>query len=265
MKQPKPGRAWFFVDESGDPQFYSRRGKLIIGQRGCSPILLLGFIKTRDPEPIRAALAELQQELLTDPYLQGLPSLHKPGYIFHAKDDVAEVRYRVFQLIETLDFSAQVVVARKYEERFIRENGARQLAFYDAVVSCLFERVLHLYEENHIYFAKRQSRARQAPLTAAVQRGRERFQEFCGVPITTTYKVQAQTPLGEPCLSVIDYVNWAVYRAYTAREMRYFNKIRHKVSLVADIYAGAADEQRQRGSVYFDRKNHFDINKVAPL
>ncbi len=264
MKQPKLGRAWFFVDESGDPQFYSRRGKLIIGQNGCSPILILGFIKTRDPQPIRAAITDLRREILDDPYLRGLPSLSSPEYIFHAKDDVPEVRYRLYQLIASLDFSAQVIVARKNEERFIRQNGARQNAFYDDVVSCLFERVLHLYEENHIYFAKR-SRPRQAPLTAAIQRGRERFEQFCGVPITTSYVVQAQTPSGEPCLSIVDYINWSIYRAYTTGEMRYFNKIRHKVSLVADIYAQPDETQRQRGSVYFDRKNPFDINKITPL
>ena len=46
MKKPLSGTNWFFVDESGDPAFYDRKGNLIAGQAGCSPILLLGFVET---------------------------------------------------------------------------------------------------------------------------------------------------------------------------------------------------------------------------
>ena len=44
MKKPQSGSTWFFVDESGDPTFYDRKGNLIVGQPGCSPILILGLI-----------------------------------------------------------------------------------------------------------------------------------------------------------------------------------------------------------------------------
>ena len=43
MEKPHPGSTHFFVDESGDPVFYDRTGNLIVGQPGCSPILLLGL------------------------------------------------------------------------------------------------------------------------------------------------------------------------------------------------------------------------------
>ena len=59
MKKAQEGQQWYFVDESGDPTFYDRHGNLIVGQEGCSPILILGFVETSDPHPIRSALAEL--------------------------------------------------------------------------------------------------------------------------------------------------------------------------------------------------------------
>lgn len=41
---------YFFVDESGDPTFYDRYGRLIINNKeGVSPILILGFVKTANP------------------------------------------------------------------------------------------------------------------------------------------------------------------------------------------------------------------------
>ena len=59
MKKPRPGTTWFFVDESGDPTFYDRKGNYIVGQPGCSPILIPGFVETQDPEPMRRAILAL--------------------------------------------------------------------------------------------------------------------------------------------------------------------------------------------------------------
>jgi hypothetical protein len=97
MKAAETSHTWFFVDESGDPTFYDRHGNLIVGQTGCSPILLLGFVETQNPKPIRQALLELQQDILHDPYFQGVPSLRKTAVAFHAKDDTPEVRYLVYK------------------------------------------------------------------------------------------------------------------------------------------------------------------------
>jgi hypothetical protein len=35
---------YYFVDESGDPCFYDKYGNYIVGQEGCSKMLMLGFI-----------------------------------------------------------------------------------------------------------------------------------------------------------------------------------------------------------------------------
>jgi hypothetical protein len=65
-----------------------------------------------------------------------------------------------------------------------------------------------------------------------------------------------ETPLGEPCLSVIDYVNWAVHRAFTTRQMEHFESVSQKVSLLHDIYDS---------NTRYTRKAPFDVSKAAPL
>lgn len=260
MKEPQPGRTCFFVDESGDPVFYDRKGNLIVGQSGCSPILILGFIETQSPRPLRRAILALQEEIIQDPYFQGVPSLRKTAIAFHAKDDLPEIRYRFFKLLATLDFRAQFIVARKIERVFRNSFEARETAFYDHLVSLLFENVLHRYRENVIYFAKRGSRDRQLPLSRAIQKGIRRFEEKWNHSVTTKFKVQAQTPGGEPCLSVVDYVCWAVYRAFTRGQMRYYRTIEEKVSLLVDLY----DTEKYPGN-WYNRKNSFDITKITPL
>lgn len=260
MKKPQSGSTWFFVDESGDPTFYDRKGNLIVGQPGCSPILILGLIETQNPDPIRQAIQELQQEIIHDPYFQDFASIKKTAIAFHAKDDVPEIRYRVFKLLATLDFRAQFVVARKIERVFRNSFQAKEDAFYDHLVTCLFQNLLHRYEQNFIYFAKRGSRNRQAPLLGAIQRGVERFEQKWNTAVTTSFSVQAQTPKGEPCLSVIDYTNWAVYRAFTTGEMRYYRVVEEKVSLLLDLYDTAKYPHN-----WYNRKNPFHAKKITPL
>ncbi len=215
MKRPLNGTNWFFVDESGDPTFYDRKGNLIVGQEGCSPILLLGFIETSDPRRLRKALLELQQEMVADPYFEGVPSLTKTAIAFHAKDDLPEIRYKVYQLC---------------------------------------------YQDNRIYFAKRGSRSRQAPLQQAIHRGMQEFEARWGTKVTTHISIQAQVPSDEPCLSIVDYMNWAVYRAFTRGEMRYYRAVEDKVSLLVDSYDHAKYPKN-----WYNRKNPFDISKITPL
>lgn len=260
MKKIQPGQTYFFVDESGDPVFYDRKGNLIVGQSGCSPILILGFIETQSPKQLRQGILTLQKEIIGDTYFQNVPSLRKTAVAFHAKDDLPEIRYRVFKLLAGLDFKAQFVVARKIERVFRNSFEASEAAFYDHLVSLLFENVLHRYQENHIYFAKRGSRDRQLPLTQAIQKGIQHFEEKWSHSITSKFKVQAQTPNGEPCLSVIDYMCWAVYRAFTRGQMRYYKTVEDKVSLLVDLY-----DTKNYPLNWYHQKNPFGIKKITPL
>lgn len=260
MKKIADGANWYFVDESGDPTFYDRDGNLIVGQAGCSPILLLGFIETTDPVPIRRALADLHTEIAADEYLRGIPSMSKTAVAFHAKDDAAEVRQAVFKLLRGLEFKAQFVVARKIERVFRATFHGNEEKFYDRLVSQLFENVLHRHGENYIYFAKRGSRNRQLPLQNAILAGVARFEEKWQTIVTSRLTVSAQTPVGEPCLQVVDYLNWAVYRAFVKREMRYYQFIEDKVSLLVDLY-----DTPNYPRNWYSRENPFDINKISPM
>jgi len=121
----------FFVDESGDPVFYGKGGQIIVGQEGCSRMLILGFVQTENPQPIREALAQLRQQVANDAYLATIPSVKKNLLHFHAKDDCPEVRMLVFKLLASLEFSVQTVVARKIEPMFRSRYQGNQDRFYE--------------------------------------------------------------------------------------------------------------------------------------
>ena len=260
MKKVQDNTNYFFVDESGDPTFYDRQGKLIIGKEGISPILILGFIKTKDPKSIRSALENLRKQIDGDKYLQGIPSLAKSLVSFHAKDDCPEIRERVYKTIVNLEFSAELFVARKIQNIFNKRHHGNENEFYDDLISKLFENKLHLSKRNEIYFAVRGSKTRQIPLEQAIDKAIKVFETKWNKKINSEIKIFPQSPSGEPCLQVIDYIAWAVQRAFIKKEARFYTFIESKIKYLVDVY----DTDNYPKNFYSD-KNKFDINKISPL
>ena len=265
MKKAKDRISHFFVDESGDPIFYDANGKLIVGEVGCSKILILGFIMTTDQEAkrIRKELEILRKEILADPYLSSVPSVQKKTKdFFHATNDVPEIRERVYRLIKTFDFKSKFIVARKSEEIFIKKHQKSEDLFYNNLITELFVTELHLSKENKLYFSSKGSTTRQAPLQKAIQTAIFQFEAMTEEKIETTFFIQSQSPSGEPCLQVIDYMNWAVYKAFN-RDLRYLNFVWDKVSCVFDMY----DFTKKKTERSYGRhiKRNSDITKISLL
>lgn len=159
-----------------------------------------------------------------------------------------------------LDFKAQFVIARKSERLFCNIFGSREGDFYDALVSKLFESVLHRHRTNRIYFSRRGTRVRQNRLEQAIKSGIGKFEAKWNAKVDTEIRVESHTGVGEPCLQVVDYMNWAVYRAFVKREMRHYRFVEPKVSLLVDLYDIANYPNN-----WYSRDNPFDINKASPL
>lgn len=261
MKLPTSQPYSYFVDEAGDPVFYDSRGNLIVGNEGCSKILIIGYIRTEDPSPIRNALSDLRNQIKQDKYLQAIPSVEKSLNFFHAKNDCPEVRQLVYKTIKKLKFKSEFIVARKEEKRFKKIHLGKESIFYDDMVSKLFESRMHVSHINNIYFAVRGNKDRQAPLRYAIQNAILSFERKYDKKVNTLVDVYAQTMTGEPCLQVADYMLWALQRAYTKNETRYLDFMKEKVSFIWDIY----DPKEPRKMNRYHSKNKFDINKISPL
>jgi hypothetical protein len=264
MKQAEPKPRWYYVDEAGDPAFYGKGKKFIVGQEGCSKTFSVGFLRTYDPQAIRSKLAEVRLEILNDRYLKDIPSITKSLRAFHAKDDCPEVRKLVYAALDKMDFAVQVVVGRKREQTFMQVHRNSHDRFYADLVSRLFTNQLHLAQENTIIFARRGNKAKQHALRAAVETGVEKFRsKYSGANITKI-NIETSQPLQEPVLQAADYVLWAVQRAFERSEMRYFDYMREKIEMIWDLFD--YQKVKQGGSTVYDRKkNPFSIEKASPL
>lgn len=251
---------YFFVDESGDPNFYDRVGNLIVGREGCSKILMIGFVMVSNPLIMRKKILKLKSDIINDPYLKNIPSISKTERYFHACDDSPEVREKVFKLIKEIDFKAEFVVARKKETIFKKRHRGNPNVFYDDIITKLFKNKLHLAEENYVYFEIRGDRKRQSPLEDAIRTAINLFEERSGVKNDSQVKVFPMSSVGEPCLQIVDYMSWAVQRAFIKKEMRYVDFLEDKISLICDIY-----DSDNYPNIYYNKRNKFDINKISPL
>jgi hypothetical protein len=237
MRRVVDKERWYFVDEAGDLNFYAKGSrKVIVGTEGCSRVFLLGYFRVCDPQVVRAKLAEVRLAIFNDRYLQPIPSVKKSLVSFHAKDDCPEVRHLVYSALQTIDFRAQIIVARKREEHFREDFECSDDKLYDRTVTTLFGNQLHIAERNYIVFARRGTKTRQYALRDAVQTAVDRFRKKFSDATETEVSVVTSRPLQEPALQAADYILWAVQRAYEKREMRYFEAMREKIQLVKDIY-----------------------------
>lgn len=248
------------MDEAGDPIFYNRYGQIIVGKGGCSKILLVGFIKTTNPEKLRKEILKLRNEIAKDSYFQGVPSMIKTLQAFHAKNDIPEIREKVYKLIAQLEFTAEFIVARKKEEIFKKRHNSKENIFYDDLIAKLFENKLHKAGKNIIYFAVRGSKTRQIPLNDAIQTAILTFEKKWKTKVSSEISIFPQTPSGEPCLQIADYMNWAVQRAFQKKEDRYVKFIQDKISYLVDLY-----DFDNYPKNFYSRKNPFEVNKISPL
>jgi hypothetical protein len=120
----------YFVDEAGDPTLFNRKGRLIVGDEGCSSYFILGKLEIEEPGVLSAQLATLRQELVADPYFKAVPSMQpehrKTALAFHAKDDIPEVRREVYRLLLNAKVRFYAVVRDKtHLATYVQHQNAR--------------------------------------------------------------------------------------------------------------------------------------------
>lgn len=257
----------YFVDEAGDGVLFDRKGRLIVGENGCSRYFMLGVLDIADPAGLSEALTDLREELLRDPYLKGIPSLQpenrKTAIGFHATDDVPEVRREVFRFLAQADLRFQAIVKRKRavaEYVFSRNAGPGEYHYhpnelYDFTVRRLFKPLLHKYARYNVCFATRGASDRTAALQAALGMAQRRFAEEAGGVHEANLRVWPCPASRCACLQAVDYFLWALQRLYERREERYLASIWHRCSLVID----ADDTREVKYGVYYTRKRPLSL------
>ena len=250
-----------FIDEAGDTSFFMKGKAPALGQEGVSYAFIMGMVKISDPlHEVRKKITGLQQSISENPFYD-VPSVRKKkgkgGYYLHATDDLPEIRKEFFDLIKTVDCSLEAVVGRKSIERFVTRHKGRQEYFYADLLSHLLKNKFQTHDKLILHVLERGQSTRHSNLNLALEKARQRFSEKNSDRIIKTEIVfDVQPPTREPLLNLTDYLCWAVQRVFEKGEIRYYNLVKVKISLVVDLY----DEEK----IGEGWKNFYD-NKKNPL
>lgn len=257
----------YYVDESGDATIFSRRGKVLIGESGCSRYFILGVLDIADPASLQQELDELRISLLADPYFKDVPSMQpaarKTALTFHAKDDLPEVRREVFALLRKHEFRFLAVVRDKQRVlKYIQRRNTLDLSYryhpselYDYMVRVLFKNILHKESHYEIFFSKRWKKDRTEALYQALKTSQERFAQQSGKQVSSTTSIIHQTSHESGGLQAVDYFLWSLQRFYERKEDRYLNLLWSSFSLVHDL----DDTHKNAYGVYYTRKKPLTL------
>ncbi|SRR6266404_572921 len=257
-----PVEVRYFIDEAGDPVLFGRRGKILVGNES-SRYFLLGKLEIGNPAALADSLTELRIRLLADTFFNSAPSMSleegKTAVIFHAKDDLPEIRDRVFHLLMEHDLRFSAVVRDKLQ--LIEQVQARNQAepryryneneIYDELVSELFKTAFHQADHFDLVFASRGKRNRTAALRAALSKAEQIYEQNFGAKATHTVNVVSSNPKQHVCLQAVDYFLWALQRFYEKDEERFWRFVWPKVTVVHDL-----DDTREHnfGTIYTPQK-----------
>lgn len=237
----------YYVDEAGDGTLFNSKGKVLIGEEGCSRYFSVGLLVAMEPERLESELTDLRLQLLRDPYFKDIPSMQperkKTALAFHAKDDIPEVRREVFRLLDAHNVSFFAVVRDKrhvldyVRQKNDRDNGYRYHPneLYDSTVKRLFKDRLHKDDHYRVTFATRGHSDRTSAFGESLLEARSRFEAKWGIEAQSEIEVVASNPRVAAPLQAVDYFLWALQRLYERGEDRYWNYVAPKASLVQDV------------------------------
>jgi hypothetical protein len=256
-----------FLDEAGDTTFYGK-GKLpILGKEGVSLSFTLGMTRFREPLPeLRERIIKLQKKIEVNPLFKSMESVRKRvqkgGFYFHAKDDSSDLKKVFFDFILSIDCTFQAVVARKSVDRFKRNHNDNEMEFYADLLSHLLKDKFN-YPRLILNVAERQNSTSNKNLERAIQIASGRHQKKNPEKeIASNIRYSVHKFQDEPLLCVADYLCWVIQRVFERGEVRFYEYLMPKISLVLDLY----DTQNYANwKNYYNSKNPLTSkNKIGP-
>ncbi|MBC8009001.1 MAG: DUF3800 domain-containing protein [Burkholderiales bacterium] len=269
--QEPPDILHHFVDEAGDPTLFNAKGDIIVESLGCSRFFMMGVLEVDEPEQLAAALTALRTGMLADPYFAGIESFKsarkKTALLFHAKDDLPEVRRDVFRLISQqgpkIRFHAVVadkqVIARTEQHQRASTPGHRYRpdSLYDHLTGELFAGMHRFADEHRLCVARRGNKERNDAIRTALATADATFADRFGFRRKGQWIVEVSDPTRQACLQATDYFLWAVQRfleirfdgstkqpvadretGIPVREDRYLNLLWPQITEIHDLHFG---------------------------
>ncbi len=231
-----------FLDEAGDTTFYGKGRVPILGSEGVSKYFILGMLTINEPlQMARNKVIHLQNTITSDPYLFGIPSIHKrksnSGYYLHAKNDIPEVRKMTFELIKSIDCKFEAVVGKKDYHVYEKKHNGNQAEFYADMLSNLLHENLNVFDKFVLNIASRSRCTTHSNLEKGLQKAMVvSIHKYPNHENQNIVKFNVQKPSNEPLINIVDYFLWSLQRKIERDEDRYFDFLSNQVNSITYLY-----------------------------
>ena len=229
-------KRYLFIDESGDPVFYGKRKKLLVGIDGFQPYLIIGMIETSDRKALRKAVLGFISNIKKDPLYNTIPSVSSDnGWFVHARGDHPEIRAKFFELLRNLDgFKAHIVIAKKDLTIFNRKHNGNPTEFYfDVLHHLLSGKLVDDNSSYHLYLSQRGNNSLHR-FQKAVDKTLDAKESDTKGKIK--YGLEIVPSKEMPELSIVDYLMWAVQRKLLTGESRFFDALQFRYDTILNLY-----------------------------
>lgn len=238
VKTPQNTRMYYFIDESGDPNFLGKGKSDLIKTGLASRWFMVGSLELSDHQSLTEKFVEIRKKIAEDEFINIIPSVKHSLTYFHANKDCREVQERVFKALKTTDFKFHAVVIQKKIDQFLGKFQGKKGKLYSYLVERLLEQRLHLYPEIDIYFAKLDSVINEENMWEALEGAKNRMLSKYPATDHGAIRFFMQQPHQLAGLQAVDYCLWAIHRVYNHQDFRYYHFLQDKISLVHDLSYG---------------------------
>jgi hypothetical protein len=228
---------YIFLDESGKPEIYSKKGVNLVNSGTASKYLVIAAVKVTNHLILQQAVTQKRLEILKN---VDLSSKFSPSYSldsFHAQTDYQEVREEFFQWIggTDLDLKISVIAAEKLKAYAVLQHDPGR--FYAVVAGQLLKRILHNAENIEVIFSRRD----------ASLKTKERLQEIVErqrLIFITERKIEKKTQLiyhhnphyTHGGLQVADYIAYAIFQLFENNNRQWYEIIKKRIGYIQDLF-----------------------------
>jgi hypothetical protein len=248
-------KQYFFIDESGDPNFYARRKRPLWTEPTFEPILMLGMTVVENRRALREAISKFQKQISDDVLFNSIHSVNQPNWFLHASKDHVDTRLKFIEFLRAQEgFKCYIAIGRKLPEIFHSKHNGKASEFYFDLLNKLLTLFPFEDEKEHILFLSQKQSSTEDKFIAAVDKALKSQSKR----MTDTHiKCRIVASKDYPELSVIDYLMWTLKRYITQGDRRYFAALEDKFELIYDVY-----EDEGKGRIY-DKTHKFDLDKAS--
>lgn len=255
----------FFIDESGDPSFYVKGNKCVVGKQGFSPVLILGMVKIDDLNLVRDAVAGFIEAIKSDPVFPTLKCANKnKEWYLHASCDDLYIQERFIPYLSQIEgFKFYAVVGRKRLDLFNKKHGKSETEFYfDIVYHLMKDRLIKDDVCYSINLAKR-TKSNGDNLKKAIAGAVERDNNRRKIPVNINYSFKIVPSSDSLEMSIVDYMLWALQRYIISSQDKFYKILEHRYSLILDLYDFDNFGGKNGKTTYYNKNNRFHLDKAS--